>query len=365
MRLHLARRRFTPATVSIAVTAVTLILTVGGFIFYNTNVLNSYVTAADRVTRSAEYERRYGKYADIAQPTMTGTNLRVEIYPDRREAEIRGTYVLANTTSIAIDSIHLTTVPQVRTSAASMDRPATLVLNDDDVGYRVYTLKTPLQPGDSLHLSFELHVAPHGFRNSGADTSVVGNGSHFTNRDWLPAIGYQRNRELNVAGVRRRYGLPRRPAVASLDDERARRIRVGGDPITFEAIVGTSSDQVVVAPGVLSRTWTEKGRRYFHYVTDVPINNEYGVFSAKFAMREEQWTGSGQAVAIQIFHHPGHAANLGRMLASVRASLDHYTRQFGRPTRTVIFVAGLRISVLAWVSIRKPRPLNTAKDSPF
>ncbi len=36
-----------------------------------------------------------------------------------------------------------------------------------------------------------------------------------------------------------------------------------------------------------------------------------------------------QPVAIQIFHHPGHAANLGRMVASVRASLDHYTRQFG------------------------------------
>jgi len=124
---------------------------------------------------------------------------------------------------------------------------------------------------------------------------------------------------------RRRYGLPRRPTVASLDDERARRIRVGGDPITFEAIVGTSSDQVAVAPGVLRRTWREGGRRYFHYASDTPINNEYGVFSAGYALHEEQ----RGAVAIQIFHHPGHAANLTRMLASVRASLDHYTRQFG------------------------------------
>ena len=158
------------------------------------------------------------------------------------------------------------------------------------------------------------------------------NGSHFTNRDWLPAIGYQRNRELDGVGVRRQYGLARRPAVPSLDDAEARRIRVGGDPITFEAIVGTSGDQVAVAPGALRRTWTEGGRRYFHYVTDVPINNQYGVFSARYAVHEEQWnpsTGSGQAVAIQIFHHPGHAGNLGRMVASVRASLDHYTRQFG------------------------------------
>ena len=31
----------------------------------------------------------------------------------------------------------------------------------------------PLQPGESLHLSFEVHAAPHGFRNNGADAFVV------------------------------------------------------------------------------------------------------------------------------------------------------------------------------------------------
>jgi len=93
-----------------------------------------------------------------------------------------------------------------------------------------------------------------------------------------------------------------------------------------------SPEQIAVAPGTLRRTWTEAGRRYFHYVTDVPTNNHYGVSSARYALHEEQWnpsTGSGPAVTIQMFHHPGHAGNLGRMVASVRASLDHYTRQFG------------------------------------
>lgn len=96
--------------------------------------------------------------------------------------------------------------------------------------------------------------------------------------------------------------------------------------------MGTSGDQIAVAPGTLRRTWTEGGRRYVHYVTDVRVNNQYGVFCADYAVHEEQWkpsTGSGQAVAIQIFHHPGHTGSLGRMVASVRASLDYYTRQFG------------------------------------
>jgi ABC-2 type transport system permease protein len=336
-RFHVARRRFTPATSGVAAMAVALIVTLGGFIFYNTNSLNRYRTASEETGRRAEYERRYRKYAGVAHPTLASTNLRVEIYPDRRQAEIRGAYVLANTSSAAIDSIHVTTVPGVETGAVSVDRPASPVLVDDDLGYRIYSLEKPLQPGDSLHLNFEVHIAAHGFRNQGADAFVVQNGSHFTNRDWFPAIGYQRNRELDGVAVRRQYGLAQRPAVSSLYDAEARRVRVGGERIAFEAIVGTSGDQVAVAPGALRRTWTEGGRRYFHYVTDVPINNQYGVFSAAYAMREEQWnpsafgstTHSGPAVAIQIFHHPGHAGNLGRMVASVRASLDHYSRQFG------------------------------------
>jgi hypothetical protein len=352
-RLRVARRRSTRATVGVAAAAAALIGALGGFIFYNTNAINRYRAASEETERRAEYERRYGKYAGVASPTLAAANLRVEIYPDRREAEIRGAYVLANTGSAAIDSIHVTTVPGVETKIVSFDRPASPALVDEDFGYRIYALEKPLEPGGSLRLSFETRIAPHGFRNDGADAFVVRNGSHFTNRDWLPAIGYQRNRELNRAGVRRRYGLALRPSAPPLDapspddpsldtpspdSDPARRTRVGGDPIAFEAVVGTSGDQVAVAPGALRGAWTEGGRRYFHYVTDVPINNEYGVFSARYALREELWTrpdqgrgptGTGPAVAIQIFHHPGHAGNLGRMVASVRASLDYYTRQFG------------------------------------
>jgi ABC-2 type transport system permease protein len=148
----------------------------------------------------------------------------------------------------------------------------------------------------------------------------------------LPAIGYQRNRELKSMAMRKQYGLVARSAIPSLYDNGARRVRASGDRLTFEAIVGTSGDQTAIAPGALRRTWTEGGRRYFHYVADVPINNDIAVFSADYALHEEQWSpsaGSGHAVAIQIFHHSKHSAALGRMVASVRASLERYTREFG------------------------------------
>ena len=40
-RLHLARQRFTRPTAAVAATAVTLIVSAGGFILYNTDVLHA------------------------------------------------------------------------------------------------------------------------------------------------------------------------------------------------------------------------------------------------------------------------------------------------------------------------------------
>ena len=264
-----------------AAAAVALILSAGGFIFYNTNVLHAYVTDADRMKRGAEYERRYGQYFGLPQPRLTATTLRVEIYPERQQAKVNGTYRLVNDSGVAIEAIHLATSPEVRTIAVSFDRPIARAVEDEELDYRIYTLEQPLPPGELLQLAFEVDYEAHGFTNGGAGASVVANGSSFTNGNWLPAIGYQPGRELRAAGVRKQYGLaPPRP-FPSLDDPKARRIRVGGDSIAFDAIVGTSEDQIAVAPGTLRRTWTEGGRRYFHYATDVPINNEYGVFSGQ------------------------------------------------------------------------------------
>ena len=323
VRLQLARRRFTRPTAWTATAAVGLILAVGGFIFYNTNVLNEYLTASEIKELRAEYERRYRRYEGIPQPRLTGTNLRVEIHPERRKVEIRGTYRLVNRSAVAIDSIHLATARRVETGALAFDRKAKLVVADEDRGHRIYALERPLQPGEALRLDFEVHVAPRGFRNSGVDASVAANGTYFTNGDWLPDIGYQRNRELTSAADRRAHGLAPRPLIASLYDVEARKDR--GGAIAFEAVVGTDENQVAVAPGALRRTWTERGRRYFHYATSAPVGNEYAIFSAKYAVHEARW----KDVAIRIFHHPGHTAHLDRMVRSLRASLDYYTRQFG------------------------------------
>jgi ABC-type transport system involved in multi-copper enzyme maturation permease subunit len=325
-RLALARRRLTGPTAWVAGAAAALVLALGGFVFYNTNVLNRYVDASDVAERRAEYERRYGRYASIAQPQLTAARLRVDIHPARRAVDVRGTYRLVNGTAQPIDSIHVATaVGSVETRAVTFDRAATLATDDARHGYRIYALARPLAPGDTLRLDFAVHVAPRGFGNHGVDPSLAAAGGAFTNASWFPFVGYQRHRELVTARERREHGLPARPVIASLYDAEAREPAARGGGIAFEAVVGTDVGQVAVAPGALRRTWTEGGRRYFEYATDAPIGREWSFFSAPYAVREARW----RDVVVRILHHPAHTAHLDRTMQGVQASLDYYGAQFG------------------------------------
>ncbi|MBD2703401.1 ABC transporter permease [Spirosoma sp. BT702] len=332
-RLKTARLRYTRATAGVAVFAGGLVLLLGGFIFYNTNVLHEYVIDGEVTQRRADYERLYGKYEGIPQPTRVATNLNVDIYPKQRTATIQGSYRLVNRSAVPINAIHLEPAFYVKTRL-SFDRQTRVVVADDKLGHFIYALDKPLRPGDSLTLSFEVKFESRGFRNdglrsSGAGQGIVENGTYLTG-EALPVIGYQPMRELWSAEDRRKYGLLRQvtlPPPGDIDPGVS-----AGAAATVNAIISTDGDETAVAPGALRRTWSKAGRRYFQYGSDVPINGRDVFFSANYAVHREQWTSpsvAGRAVDIQVYVHPGHKEHLERLLRSVRAALTYYSAQFG------------------------------------
>jgi ABC-type transport system involved in multi-copper enzyme maturation permease subunit len=369
-RWRLARRRLTPATARTAAAAAALIAGFGGYVFFNTNSRNDYLTDAAIAERQAEYERRYASHARIPQPHPVAADLRVEIHPRRREVEIRGSYRLENRGPAAIDSIHVATALTAETETLAFDRPATPVVVDEELEHRIYRLERPLAPGESMRLDFRVRAAPRGFGERGADVSIVPNGTFFTDA-WLPAIGYQPSRELILPSDRREHGLAERRVIPSLHDVEARSDRRPG--IVLETVIGTDAGQTAVAPGALRRTWTEGGRRWFHYATDGPIGDEWAFASADYGVREASWNDVG----IRVYHHPGHAAHVDRVVSSIRASLDYLTEEIGPyPYRhvTVLEVPGDGIGMHADASmithgegITLLRPLDTpgSLDFPF
>jgi ABC-2 type transport system permease protein len=340
-RMARARQRLTRRPAVAGSVALAVIAGAGGFVFYNTNVLNPYRTDAQLDARRAEYERRYGKYASLPQPVLAATALHVDFHPKKGAASIRGSYRLENRSGVAIDAVHLVTSPLVETRGVSFDRPSRVTLADEDLGYRIYALAKALQPGESVRMNFIVDFAPRGFTNTGRNEAVLPNGSWFQHRgdqghgprQWLPFAGYQTSRELANAAVRREHGLPPRTGFRSLDNVAARSDWRGREKIALETIVGTDAGQIGVAPGELRRRWTENGRSYSHYVTDAPISNSYAIYSANYAVHRARWqdrsTGSGQAVEIEVLHHPTHTANLERIVRSVQASLDYHTKHYG------------------------------------
>jgi ABC-2 type transport system permease protein len=333
-RFRLATSRFAGFTRWTTVLSLVLIIATGAFIWYNGHVLNEYNSAAKKAAERIEYEKRFLHFEQLPQPAITGTKLSVNLFPEQNKANISGSYCLTNNTASPIDSILLSSVSGVPTQLIIFNRQVRSTANNNGID-QVFIFAEALKPGDSVHINFRVDYALKGFTNDGIKSLVKINGSYFTNRDLLPVIGFQPYRCLDDISLRRKHALAPRTALASLYNVEARNNAYGTDQTAFEATVSTQADQVGIAPGKLQRSWMANGRRYYHYVTNASIPNQYAIFSAKYAVKEIKWNG----VNIQVFHHPGHTTNLNSMLNGARAALNYYSKEFGPyPYNTFRFI---------------------------
>ncbi len=326
-RVRIAARRLTRPFLAGAAGVLALVLATGGWVFYNTNVRNEFTTSEEGTQGLIDYERSYRRYHGIPQPRIAAVSLDVDLWPAKRDMRVRGRYRLVNRTRVAIDSVHVDVPSSFDLRTLELSRPSRRVLRDDDGGYHILALRQPLQPGDTVTLRFELAHVTRGFTNALAYGPVVNNGT-FIASDLMPKIGYNPNGELADDDARERKGLPPRPRLPAVGDSAGRQrneLSYDADWIDFETTVSTDADQVAVAPGYLQGTWTRGGRRYFRYRMDAPILNFYAFLSGRYQVRRDRWKG----VAIEVYHHPGHAFNVDRMVGAVKKSLDYFTEAFG------------------------------------
>ena len=329
-RLVQARARLTMPVVATAIVALGLMGSFGGWIFYNTNVLNPYVTAYDREQRQADYEKQYKALENAPEPTITGVALAVDIFPFEQRVRMHGHFDLVNRNAAAIRDVHLFFAQgdNVVVHQLAFDIPARLTKDDPRIGVRSYRLDREMAAGAIGRLDFDVEVPTHGFTNSGSNTTVVYNGTFVNGLFALPVIGYSDRGELATDRDRRKFGLAPKERMRSREDPvglQHNYISHDADFVTFTAEVTTDADQWAIAPGYLQREWIEGGRHHFVYAMDSPILNFYAFQSARYAVRRDRWND----VAIEVDYQPGHEYNLDRMIAATRASLDYYSRNFG------------------------------------
>ncbi|MBN4080921.1 hypothetical protein JYT44_01015 [Caldithrix abyssi] len=329
-RIKEAKRRRSRSNQLLAACAFVAFILTGGFIFYNTNVLNTYTTRDDSENGQVKYEKTYKIYEDTPQPRIVDVYTEVDFYPTQRDVDIRGRYIIVNKTDSPIDSVHIRInhAQNVKQTINNFNLgDSEKVLDDNELQHYIYQLKHPMQPGDSLDLDFDISYKTVGFLNRGSTIEILYNGSFINNRQYFPHIGYSPRFELDNANDRRNLNLPPRKRMPAIDDTVARQniyLLNDADWVNYETIISTSPDQIALSPGYLQREWQENGRRYFHYKMDRPILNYYSYQSARYEVVKEKW----QGIDLEIYYHKTHTYNLDKMFKSMKKSIAYFSENF-------------------------------------
>ena len=326
LRLGRAPGRLAGAPGVVAGFAVAAMAALGGWIFYNTNVLNRYESSNAAERRQAEYEKALIGFETVPQPRITDVTLDIDIHPHEPRLVTRGQYRVENRSGAPLTVVHVRWAPELELASLAVDG-ARLEKDYGDFNYRIYRYNIPLAAGARHAIRFETVRAQRGFRNSGNESRVVDNGTFVDNMEIAPLLGMSRDGLLVDRAKRRKFGLPPERRMPTLEDGSARMnnlLRNDSDWVNSDITVSTVADQVAIAPGYRESETVADGRRTARYRSEAPIQNFFSIQSARYAVHRDRW----RDVELSIYHHPGHDWNLERMATAMKASLEYYTAQF-------------------------------------
>jgi hypothetical protein len=323
-----------PMVLGIAGLGLALFVGFGSYIFYNTHVLNEFKTQKDQTQLLADYEKNYKYLENKPQPRVTDIYLEIDLQPKARTFEARGTYHLLNKTPFALDSIHI--IPSsadLTYDELALSVPYDTLVADTDIGFYTFGLRSPLQPGDSMDLTFVARYDQAGFPNNGMGTRVLENGS-FIPHNFFPEIGYNGFFELNERSLRKEYGLPEKgDRFAPREDSTGRQYTLfarDADWLNFECIISTDPDQIAIAPGYLEREWEENGRRYFHYKMDSPMVKFFNLLSGRYTVARDTFLMYDSIpIDLEVYYHHEHGQNVPAFLDGMKKSLAYFSNNFG------------------------------------
>lgn len=327
-RWHNVNLRFGTRTKMMTFSLIVLWLLTAGFVFYNTQILNTYKTGKENQKLQAEYEKTYKSFEGKIQPRVMEAKYDIAIYPQQRDLEVKGNLLLKNVSPQPIDSLLITTIDgfELRLEIDQAEK----IYDDKKLNFSIYKLNPALQSGETINLAFETIYDAKGFENQVSFTQIVPNGTFFNNNHITPQIGYQPGNELLQKKDRKKHDLPEKELMLPLERNCVENcinnyISNHSDWTTLETTISTSSDQIAVAPGSLIKEWTEGDRRFFQYKLDHYSFNYFSFISADYEVARDNWND----VDVEVYYHQGHEYNVDKMVNSIKKSLDYFTANFG------------------------------------
>ena len=299
----------------------------GSTIYYNTRVINNFVSQDEQLDQQADYEKKYKQFESWNVPTITDVYAEVDFYPQQRKVIAKGHYLIENKNDTPLEKVMISWDGGKNRRFSFTVQGGQEVDRDEDYLTTWVEFNPPLAVGDKSRLEFEFERANKGFVDANSDTRVVENGSFVNNGEIFPHFGYNSGAQIVDRHERRKRDLTPIDRLPKLEDSTQYGTNFIGkeaDFINFETIVSTSEEQFAISPGYLQKEWVKNGRRYFHYKMDAPIFNFVAYLSGTYSVKKDQH----KDIAIEVYHHPEHDKNIDRMISSVKASLDYFGENF-------------------------------------
>jgi hypothetical protein len=324
-RMVQARRRL-PGLVPALVVFVLVAVGSGSWYFYNTHVLNEFLTAKQRRDIQAQYERDFKKYERLPQPKVIAADSNIDLDPYRRSFSGTGHYVLQNKTPGPIAQIHITDQQQ-SVADVRFDRPFHRVNSSPRGLYTIYQLETPLAPGETMNMNFKVGYQSHGFKDGNERPELAYSGMFFDS-GYFPGIGYDNGVELTDPRRRREEKLAALEDLPPRGDPYGERtsLFVGqADWINYHTVVSTPDDQIALSPGYLQRDWHANGRHYFAYdMGDVKILDFFNYISGRYEVKKQNYKG----ISVEVYYDKHHPWDVDDMMDGVRSGLDYYQANY-------------------------------------
>jgi ABC-2 type transport system permease protein len=206
-RLRDARIRIGAGVTLNASLAVIAFVGIGGWIFYNTNILNEYLTPDERLQRKADYEKAWGRYDNAPTPSYDSINMAIDIFPAERRLESRGSATLGNHKKTPISEFVVSVNPVLHVNQLAIEN-ARLVQSDAAQGFYLYRLNAPLPPRATVTMTWNATRKNEGFVAANPDNELVANGTYLDTIGVMPIPGYDGDRRITDNALRRQYGLP-------------------------------------------------------------------------------------------------------------------------------------------------------------
>ncbi|MFT5020378.1 MAG: ABC-2 type transport system permease protein, partial [Polaribacter sp.] len=210
-----ANLKLNNATKGLTAVLVLVFIGVGGFVYYNTQVLNPYKTPDQLELLSAEFEKKYKQYEGIPMPKVKDVKYDISIFPETRSVNVIADLLYKNETAVPIDTLHFNIDKNWNPTFEIPN--CELVFEDEEMGWMKFAVSPPLMPGDSVLARIKTAYAPKGFENQVGNTSVAANGTFLNNFQIIPSLGYDPNSELSDKNTRKKYGLPQKDRMPELE----------------------------------------------------------------------------------------------------------------------------------------------------